>query len=129
MEFPDNHENFDIVEAAQTVVEDAVDYLVTGGSYTRFPGAARAVAVATADFVSRKFKEDFFEVLSEKDLMHGNDPYFKTYNQDQEVYDQILQRVPLEKINWSSDRMQITKRLLLEEYLLDRPGLEILPYD
>ena len=124
---PDAHENFAITWDEQTVVEDAVGYLTDGSTYLRFPGAARAVAVAAADFVERHFGEDFYEVLDDPNLMHGNDPYFKRYSEDRPVYDAILRRVPRDLINWESHRMAITLSLITEEYMLDAKGLETLP--
>ena len=123
-DYPDEHKNFEIIDSPN-VVEDAVTYLLDGSSYLRFPGAARAVAIAAAELISKEFGENFFEILNDPDLMHGNDPYFKTYEEDKETYHEILQRLPA--INWDSERMQITRNLLLEEYMLDEKGLAILP--
>lgn len=125
--FPDEHKNFPIIQRPEHVVDDAVVYLSDGTSYLHFPGAARAVAIATADFIARHFGEDFFEVLDDPMLMHGNDPYFKTYREDRATYDAILEKLPREKINWASERMGITGRLIREEYLLDEEGLALLP--
>ena len=108
-------------------MEDAVAYLKEGSNYLRFPGAARAVAIAAADFVSRSFGEDFYQVLDDGNLMNGNDPYFKRYTEDKKVYDEILRRVDVGNINWSSFRMGVTHRLLKEEYMLDEEGLRLLP--
>jgi hypothetical protein len=122
--FEDEHKNFDIIIDEENVVEDAVKYLLDGSTYLKFPGAARAVAYAAADLIAQEFGENFFEVLNDPNLMHGNDPYFKTYEEDKEVYNEIVQRIS--HINWDSERMTITKRLLMEEYMLDKKGLEML---
>lgn len=127
--FEDEHKNFEIKDREASVVEDAVVYLTDGSSYLNFPGAARAVAIATADFISRNFNEDFHEVLSDKSLMHGNDPYFKTYLEDKDIYDAILSKLPRQEIDWSNYRMSVTHRLIKAEYLLDEKGLEILPLE
>lgn len=126
LSFEDEHKNFPIVFDESTVVEDAVTYLVDGTSYLRFPGAPRAVAIAVADFIARNFGEDFYEVLTNSELMHGNDPYFRTYPEDKETYDKILKVIPREKINWDSHRMSITRRLITQEYMLDDEGLILL---
>jgi hypothetical protein len=125
--FEDDHKNFPIIDALETVIEDAAVYLTDGTSYLRFPGAARAVAIATADLIARYFNEDFYQVLDDPNLMHKNDPYFKRYSEEKGLYDAILERCPRDKIVWSSHRMQITQRLILEEYLLDEGGLKLLP--
>lgn len=124
--FEDEHKNFQIIFDESTVVEDAITYLRDGTSYLRFPGAPRAVAIAVADFVARNFQEDFYEVLSNPSLMHGNDPYFRTYPEDKETYDKILKTIPRERINWNSHRMGITGRLIAQEYMLDEEGLILL---
>ncbi len=124
-DFPDEHKNFDITIDEESVVDDAIKYLTDGTTYLKFPGAARAVAYATAELIAAEFGENFFEVLNDPNLMHGNDPYFKTYKEDKETYNQMVQR--LKAINWDSERMQITRSLLLEEYMLDENGISILP--
>lgn len=126
-DFADHHSNFLIEIHEETTVQDAVSYLLDGSCHTRFPGAARAVAVATAQFLSEQFGEDFYQNLSDPMLMQGNDPYFQTYLENQKVYDEILRRVPRDHINWESDRMQITLKILMEEYMLDESGQSILP--
>ncbi|MBX3040727.1 MAG: hypothetical protein KF789_08495 [Bdellovibrionaceae bacterium] len=125
-DFADHHSNFVIELEEATLVADAVSYLMEGACHTRFPGAARAVAIATAQFLTENFGEDFYENLSDPELMQGNDPYFKTYQEDQKTYDAILQQVSLGRINWNSYRMQVTRQLLAEEYMLDEDGLRIL---
>ena len=125
--FEDDHSNFPIIQVPETTVEDAVTYLTDGTSYLRFPGAARAVAIATADFVARNFNEDFYKVLNDPNLMHNNDPYFRTYQEEKSIYDEILKICPRDKITWSSERMGITGRLIREEYMLDDEGLKLLP--
>ncbi|WPU65630.1 hypothetical protein [Peredibacter starrii] len=125
--FEDEHKNFDYGIHESSVVKDAVTYLLDGSSYLKFPGAARAVAIAVADFIAREFNEDFFSVLNNPELMHGNDPFFKTYQEDKSTYDEILKLVPREKIVWESPRMAITHRLIRQEYMLDPEGLQTLP--
>lgn len=125
--FEDEHQNFNYSIENETVVQDAVTYLLDGTSYLRFPGAARAVAIAVADFISREFGEDFYTTLNQASLMNHNDPFFKTYQEEKDTYDAILKDVPREKIVWDSPRMAITQRLIREEYMLDENGLQILP--
>ena len=127
--FEDEHKNFDITLDEATVVQDAVTYLTNGTSYLRFPGAARAVAIAAADIISREFSEDFLTVLNDPNLMNSNDPYYRPYEKEQFVYDEILKTIPREKINWKCERMRITQRLILEEYMLDPEGLKLLDRD
>ena len=126
-DWQDDHDNFDIKIRPDNsnVVEDAVSYLKTGEPHTHFPGAARAVAVAAAYLVAENFNENFYDVLNDKNLMHDNDPYFLPYSEDKETYDKIIEKVGND-INWDSFRMGLTKKLILEEYLLDEKGLDFM---
>lgn len=124
--FEDEHKNFTITIHEDTTIQDAITYLLDGSSYLRFPGAARAVAIAAADIISRHFNENFFDVLNDPALMNYNDPYFRTYSEEKQIYDSILSDMPRNKINWGCERMRITERLITEEYMLDEQGLKIL---
>ena len=131
-DFPDELVKFPVIDNEETnipenMVKDGVQYLIDGTTYLRFPGVARATAIAVAQIIVENFGEEFFEVLNDKDLMNGFDPYFKTYGEDKEVYDAILSVVSPNEINWNSERMQITQKLVLEEYMLDEKGRSILP--
>lgn len=126
-DFEDSHKNFNYIINTNTTVDDAVKYLIDGSAYLSFPGAARAVAIAAGVFIAQNFKEEFHQILDNKNLMHGNDPYFKRYSEDKNTYDRVLKIVGIDSINWTSYRMMITTRLLKEEYMLDIEGLKLLP--
>lgn len=126
-EWPDDHANFDITfcDNKSKIVDDAVGYLTKGENHLQFPGAARAVAIAAAKLIEEHFGNDFYEVLNDPNLMHGNDPHFKPYSEDKETYDAILKKTK-GRINWGSYRMGLSKQLILEEYLLDSNGLKFM---
>lgn len=124
----DSHENFEIIEEydRDAVVHHATRYFSHGDTYRYFPGAARAVAVCVAYLVHRHFGEDFYETLDDPDLMNGNDKYFKTYSEDREVYDRIIEQMP-EELDFSNYRMSLTYNIVMKEYMLDKEGLKLIP--
>ena len=58
-----------------------------------YPSKSYVVAICYAYWLSKDFGEDFYELLSDKDLLYGNDPYFKTYEEDTKTYDEILKKI------------------------------------
>src|SRR5210317_1790723 len=41
----------------------------------------------------RYFEEDFYDLLNDKDLLYGNDPYFRPYSASKDEYNKILDKV------------------------------------
>ena len=60
-----------------------------------YPSKSYFVAICYASWLSEDFDEDFFDLLNDPMLLAGNDPYFKPYDLDGDVYDSILNRVSL----------------------------------
>ena len=126
--FSDDIRDFDgLVFDESTTVGDAIQYLTDGTTYQRFPGVSRAVSIAAATIVAEEFGEDFFEVLSDPELMRESDPHFVPYSQDKATYDAILNSISRDRINWNSEYLSVVKILIREEYMLDEKGLELLP--
>lgn len=60
-----------------------------------YPAKSYFVAICYAYWISLDFRYDFIELLDDKDLLAGNDPYFKTYSEDKETYNAILDQAEL----------------------------------
>jgi hypothetical protein len=75
------------------IVENAIRYFYNNNMPFIYPSKSYVVAICYAYWLSKDFNEDFYELLSDKDLLYGNDPYFKTYKQDTKTYDEILKKV------------------------------------
>jgi len=60
-----------------------------------YPAKSYFVAICYAYWISLDFRYDFIELLDDKDLLAGNDPYFKTYSEDKATYNAILDQVEL----------------------------------
>ena len=62
-----------------------------------YPAKSYAVAICYANWLSQDFKEPFFDLLDDKDLLYGNDPYFKRYSEDpKQTYIDILNKINLD---------------------------------
>ena len=52
------------------------------------------VAIVYATLISKYFGLDYYENLSDSELLFGNDPYFVPYSEDSKsLYDEVLIRV------------------------------------
>lgn len=60
-----------------------------------YPAKSYFVALCYATWIHQDFGDDFYDLLNSKDLLAGNDPYYKTYNEDPETYNAILEQVKL----------------------------------
>jgi len=86
------------VEFSNDVVENAIRYFYNKDMPFIYPSKSYVVAICYAYWLSKDFNEDFFELLNDKDLLYGNDPYFKTYDTDTKTYDDILNKImPLDE--------------------------------
>ncbi|MEE2671828.1 MAG: hypothetical protein VYA54_08960 [Bdellovibrionota bacterium] len=73
----------------EELVKYACQYFVED-SKVIFPAKSYAVAVIYAKLISKYFNEDFFDVLGDQDLFIGTDKFFRPYNEQKEVYNQIV---------------------------------------
>lgn len=81
------------IQISGDIVENAVRYFYNTDMPFIYPSKSYVVAICYAYWLSKDFGEDFYELLSDKDLLYGNDPHFKTYEEDNKTYDEILKKV------------------------------------
>ena len=104
------------VEYSSDVVEPAVKYFNDKDLGFIYPAKSYVVAICYAYWLSKDFNENFYELLRDKDLLFNNDPYFKTYDNDREVYDNIIKRVfPL---NENKGIVLDIKKYYMSEFLI-----------
>lgn len=60
-----------------------------------YPSKSFVVAFCYAYWLSQDFNEDIKDLLNDPDLLYGNDPYFKPYNKDPEVYDFLFDNIKM----------------------------------
>ena len=75
------------------LVENALSYVMRKDEAAIYPAKSYIVAIIYATKLSEVYGEDFYEVLNDPDLFCGQDLYFKTYDEDPDTYDQIIERL------------------------------------
>mgnify|MGYP001023642107 CR=1 FL=1 len=93
--FSDNLNNVPVVYNEATIVEDAVKHFHEKVDEWLYPAKSYFVAICYAYWIAQDYKEEFFDLLNDPELLYGNDPYFKTYREDPETYDAILNEIEL----------------------------------
>lgn len=88
-----------------------------------YPAKSYFVAICYATWISYDFKEDFYDLLNDELLLAGNDPYFKTYSQDTETYNAIINQIelpgPLAQTGMVPDvRSYYEEEMLFDQYPL-----------
>jgi len=94
-DYVDDLNKFDIVYNEDNIVEDAVIHFHQRVDDFLYPAKSYFVAICYAHWIQEEYGDDFYELLNDPELLYGNDPYFKTYDDDKETYDQILEEVEL----------------------------------
>ncbi len=77
------------VEFSDEIVHNAVRYFTERDIGWIYPAKSYMVGICYARWLSEYFGGNPIDYLDEQDLLHGNDPYFKKYSMDKEVYDEI----------------------------------------
>jgi hypothetical protein len=60
-----------------------------------YPAKSYFVAVCYASWISEDYGDDLINLLKDPMLLAGNDPYFKTYDQDPTTYYKILKDITI----------------------------------
>jgi hypothetical protein len=94
-EYVDDLSKFKIIYNEDAIVDDAVIHFSERVEEFLYPAKSYFVAICYAYWIEQEYGDSFYESLNDPDLLYGNDPYFKTYNEAKETYDQIISRVEL----------------------------------
>lgn len=99
------------------LVEDICAYFVRS-SPLKFPAKSFAVAIIYAKLISKYFEEDFFDLLSDDELLYGNDKYYFPYNSSMKVrsiYDKVISFLEKQKL-WDFEKNSNTNVMQTIEY-------------
>lgn len=84
-----------------------------------YPAKSYFVAICYATWISYDFKEDFYDLLNDPDLLAGNDPYFKPYSEDKETYNAILELIELPDPSTQKGMVADVRSYYEEEMMFD----------
>jgi hypothetical protein len=106
------------IEFSNNIIEDAIKYFNNKDMPFIYPSKSYVVAICYAYWLSKDFKEDFYELLNDKTLLYNNDPYFKTYKEDINIYDSIIKKImPLDE---TKGIVPDIKKYYKKEFLIDK---------
>jgi|TARA_B000000565_G_scaffold255349_1_gene235721 hypothetical protein len=114
--YKDDLEGVPINFRPDTVVEDALLHFNIKVHDWIYPAKSYFVAICYAKWIEKDFKEDFYTVLDDADLI-PKDPYFRRYSQDKETYDAILKRL---EFNEDKGMCPDVREYYHEEMLFDK---------
>jgi hypothetical protein len=90
--FDDDLKKFNI-KITEDIVNYAVEYFKTDKIAWVYPSKSYVVAICYAKWISQDFNENFYELLNDKNLLAGNDPFFVPYENSKKVYDEIIKKI------------------------------------
>jgi hypothetical protein len=104
------------IQKTNNVVDDAIRYFNERDIGWIYPSKSYVVAICYAWWLSHDFQEDFADLLNDKDLLYGNDPYFKPYSEDKDTYNAIIDKVL--PINETKGMVPDIKKWYTAEFML-----------
>lgn len=58
-----------------------------------YPSKSYFVGYCYAVWINEDFGDNIIDLLNDPELLAGNDPYFKTYDENKEIYDVIIDTI------------------------------------
>ena len=108
-----------------STITNAEAYFTRELKTLNYPSKSYCVAIIYAHLIAFYFHESFWELLADEDLLNGNDDYFVPYNQNKEIYDEILVAIKFNeldfRLNLRLSQVEATFRYFTEEFSVD-PG-------
>jgi hypothetical protein len=90
--FTDDASNFDI-EINDDIINNAVKYFKQRDIGYIWPAKSYMVGICYAKWLSKEFGGNPLDYLSDPELLYNNDPYFKSYDDDSDTYNKILDKI------------------------------------
>lgn len=112
---------YEVIYDEENIIPQALKYFKDKDVGWFYPAKSYVVGICYAKWLEQYFKEDFYEILSDKNLLYGNDPYFISYKESSEIYDKILEQ--LGKFDDTCGKIPDIKKYFIEEFLLDEQPL------
>lgn len=107
------------IKIDSNIVDNAVKYFTSTDLGWIYPAKSYVVAICYARWLNEYFSEDFYEALNDPDLLFGNDPYYVTYEQDKDTYNEILNKIKFD-FDETQGVVPDIKEYFLKEFDLDK---------
>ena len=89
----DDLNKLEIVYTEENIKETALEHFFERVDDLIYPAKSYFVAVCYAYWISQDYNEDFWDLLRDPDLLAGNDPYYKTLDEDPETYSYLFDNI------------------------------------
>jgi hypothetical protein len=109
------------------IIQRSCEYFSSECERLYYPAKSFCVAIIYAHLIHFYFNELFYECLNDPELLFGNDKYFKTYEENTELYNSILKAInysPEFKLNLSLPQLKTTFNYFVQEFQVN-PDLYI----
>lgn len=90
-----SQQDLNVVQIDSYIIGSAIKHFNEKIDTWEYPAKSYFVGICYAYWIAEEFLEDFYEVLNDRDLLFGNDPFFVPYMEDQIIYDEIISAVGL----------------------------------
>lgn len=85
--------------SSENIIEYALEYVTNKPPFNVYPGKSYIVAIIYATLLNKEYGINIYDSLNDPDLFLGDDPYFKIYSDEPNIYNEIIDK--LDKIpNW-----------------------------
>jgi hypothetical protein len=81
------------IEITDNVILNAVRYFKERDIGWIYPSKSYMVGICYAKWLSEEFGGEPMEYLNDESILYHNDPYFVTYNEDKQTYDEIMKKI------------------------------------
>ncbi len=102
-----------------SILRNACAYFTEEVRSLYYPSKSYCVAIIYAHLISFYFKESFWELLADKNLLNGNDDCFVPYYENPVLYDKILKSIGFDekyRLNLSLPQVLATFTYFTDEF-------------
>jgi len=117
--FRDNLYSYDaaFIESSD---EDLIEYIIwhftTPLKTLLYPAKSYYVAIIYSHLIECLYNVPFFTSLDDKNLLCGNDGFFKIYSESKHIYDKVLDRIANFELNLEFEHIRETFNYFCEEF-------------
>jgi hypothetical protein len=77
------------------------------------------VGICYSRWLSETFGGNPLDYLNDNELLYNNDPYFKTYSEDFEIYDSILKEIGKWEFDVNLGMVPDVKNYFVKEFMIN----------
>ena len=107
------------IEFTKDIVKQAIRYFRETDIGWIYPSKSYMVGICYSRWLSENFGGNPLDYLNDNELLYNNDPYFKTYSEDFEIYDSILKEIGKWEFDVNLGMVPDVKNYFVEEFMIN----------